>query len=333
MHSWRRVLVCGTNYGSTYLRALALGRNMGRLMLAGVMSRGSARSQQYAQQYGVPHWREVQEIPQGAIDLACVAVAGEAGLAISKALLARGIAVICEHPLSATMVDEALNVARRHRTHFHVNGHFADLPAAQAFLQAVAQTRARAPCWHFTLEANLRTLYSALDLLGRAHGSLNQARVQAQHSPEAHWFRQLDLCLNNEAKHAVHGSLVCQSFSGAEDDGSANLMNHRMSAVFEHGSVLLAESQGPVLWLPTPLAMVQGGQPSFSMIDARAVTGEQLMQQRDWANFEALSRLDQCCQGHAAPFYQQAEYLLHLARLWDECMQTIHAPYQSQGAA
>lgn len=335
MYGTRRVLVCGTNYGATYLRALTMAQRRSNLRLAGVLSRGSQRSRAYAHQYGVPHWCEVSEIPLGAIDLACVAVAGAAGLSITKALLQRGIAVIAEHPLSAAMVDEALALAKQHRTQFHVNAHFADLPAAQSFLNTIAQTRSRAPCWHFTLEANLRTLYSALDLLGRAHGGLSQARVSTAQSGAAHWFQNVDICLTDDADHAVHGSLICQSFSGAEDDGSANLLNHRMSAVFEHGSLLLAESQGPVLWLPTPLAMVQSGGASYQMVDANAVNGQQLMQQRDVANWQALMHLDQCSQGGVAAFYQQERYLHHLARLWDDCIQSLqHTPgAQVQGAA
>src|ERR1700752_2604428 len=105
-----RVLVCGSNYGATYIRALAGGA--GQLTLAGVLSTGSARSRAYAQHARVPHFTSIDAIPESSVDIACVAVPGEAGHALSLALLAKGIHVLAEHPIAPERMREALAFAR-----------------------------------------------------------------------------------------------------------------------------------------------------------------------------------------------------------------------------
>ena len=67
-----RVLVCGTNFGRFYLRAIAdLAPD---LMLAGVLSRGGAASRALAREYRVPHHDSLDTLADGEIDIACVVI-------------------------------------------------------------------------------------------------------------------------------------------------------------------------------------------------------------------------------------------------------------------
>ena len=66
-----RVLLCGTNYGSSYLQALH--QNESGFVLAGIVAR-SERSRGMAAQCGVPFYTSVDEVPGDAVDAACVAV-------------------------------------------------------------------------------------------------------------------------------------------------------------------------------------------------------------------------------------------------------------------
>src|ERR1700739_2393264 len=66
-----RVLVCGTNYGRFYLEAIRLDRADFRL--AGILARGSVRSQLTALEYGVPLFRGVTEVDRD-VDLSCAAM-------------------------------------------------------------------------------------------------------------------------------------------------------------------------------------------------------------------------------------------------------------------
>ena len=56
-----RVVICGTQYGQVYLSAF-LARNS-YFQLAGIMGKGSARTLQYAKEFGVPLYKSVSEIP------------------------------------------------------------------------------------------------------------------------------------------------------------------------------------------------------------------------------------------------------------------------------
>ena len=101
------VLVCGTNYGRMYLEAIRLGGAGYRL--AGILGRGSARSQQMACEHGVALYRCVEELAPG-IDLACAAM-GAAAFDVVLGLLARGIHVLCEHPQKVRYLQSALDAA------------------------------------------------------------------------------------------------------------------------------------------------------------------------------------------------------------------------------
>ncbi len=168
-----QVLLCGTNYGASYVGPL-LARPAG-LRLAGILSRGSERSRSLARQLGVAHYTGVDRVPEGVVDAAIVAVAGEAGIALSEAFLARRIAVLAEHPWEPAALERMLSVARERQTVFHVNSHFADLEEGAGSLLRHAGDGRRPLYAHLTV--NPRTLYSAIELLARALGSLEPAAL------------------------------------------------------------------------------------------------------------------------------------------------------------
>ena len=312
-----RVLVCGSNYGASYIRALAGGQ--GNVKLAGILSTGSARSLAYAQQTQVPHYTSIDSIPEGSIDIACVAVCGEAGHRLVLALLAKGIHVLCEHPIGAKQMNQALALAQIHGRVFQVNAHFADLLAPQAFYQGLSVAGQMGPALHYDLAVNLRTLYSGLDLVGRAIGTLDNIQVIA--SPRVNdapaLFANLQL-----VGPKVHVSLLCQNFASAADDGSATLLNHRCSATFAHGNLLLAESNGPVLWFPTPVSMPPQHWRNYLPVEMSQVDATQLQQQRDHANLIAVMNLIAVIGGQP-PQQQQPAYLQALASLWERVLHSL----------
>lgn len=303
-----RILVCGSNYGATYIRALA--GAAGQFTLAGILSTGSARSQAYARQAGVPHFTSVEAITPG-IDIACVAVPGEAGHALSMALLDRGLHVLAEHPIGPERMQEALAFAQQRQRVFQVNAHFADLAAPQAFYRALAVAAQLGQPMHFELAINLRTLYSGLDLLGRALGKFDGFELAACGDPAKAPFASLQL---QSSRGSV--SLLCQNFASAADDGSATLLNHRCSATFAHGNLLLAESNGPVLWFPSPVSLPPQQWHSWMPVETVSLDAMQLQQQRDQANVGALAVMAAAMRGQEVPAYQQPDYLVALASLW-----------------
>ncbi|TAN49680.1 MAG: siderophore-like synthase [Methylococcaceae bacterium] len=313
-----KILVCGTNYGSTYIRALAGGHGGARL--AGILSTGSERSLAYARQAQVPHYTGVHEIADGGIDIACVAVPGAAGSRLAMALLVKGIHVLCEHPMGAEPAAKALAVAQMHRRLFQINAHFADLPAPQSFYRSLAVAAQPGPALHFELAVNLRTLYSGLDLVGRALASLRDMEIIATpwsgDTPEL--FANLRL-----AGPKAHVSLLCQNFASAADDGSATLLNHRCSATFAHGNLLLAESNGPVLWFPSPVSMPTQHWRNYLPVDLGQVDVALLQQQRDSANLAAILDMMAVIHGQPQQPHQHPEYLQALTGLWERALHRL----------
>ena len=169
-----RVLLCGTNYGRSYLEAIRLGGTKYRLV--GILARGSARSQRTASEFGVPLFRSLDHLDRE-IDFACAAM-GASGDEVVLGLLARNIHILCEHPVKHSRLQLALAAAASRSLCFHINGHFADLEAAAAFIHRARQeSQVELPAF-FQVTATDRSLYAVLDILGRILLSFQPLRLQ-----------------------------------------------------------------------------------------------------------------------------------------------------------
>ncbi len=313
-----KVLVCGTNYGSTYLRALLPANDS--VSLNGILSKGSQRSRQYAESLSVAHFTAAAQLDPNQFDIACVAVAGEAGQQLAAELLQMGLHVIIEHPVSEAQSTRLLALAQqqdRPRQLF-VNAHFADLQAPSLFLQSLQQAASQYPLVHLSIDVNLRTIYSALDIIGRIWGSLDHFEVLPlrpadQANPAA--FEVLGLRAGPFMAH-----LLVQNYSSPQDDGSATLLNHRISACFQHGNLLLAETTGPVVWYPTITSMPQDAWSSYLPIDMSNNNLASLQTQRDTANLNVIYRMVKAIKKKQPPAEQQPDYLKSLAKVWDKVL-------------
>ncbi|MFT4926956.1 MAG: thiazolinyl reductase component of yersiniabactin synthetase [Phenylobacterium sp.] len=325
-----KVLICGSNYGSSYLRAVICQPATAqiKLTLAGILSKGSNRSQALAKQHHIAHYSCADDVDADNIDIACVALPSPVGQQLVLDLLAKGIHVLCEHPLDSTAMRAALNMANKHQRMLFVNAHFADLPAPQAFINAFVKTRQHGRCLHYDLGVNLRTLYSGLDLLGRCQGgleSLTVSRLRPAQEPEQESQKVAERPTDDAqplfANLLIYGpdinvSLLCQRFTSAVDDGSANLLNHRFSAIFNFGSLNLSETNGPVQWLPN--TSTQQWQNVYS-VEHSVINLQQFGANRDSANLALLNKLAVTIKGGDRPAEQQPQYLIHLSSLWDQC--------------
>ena len=323
-----RVMVCGTNYGATYIRALSMGA--ANLRAVAIMSTGSARSRSMAQNLGLAHYTNVDEIPDNSVDIACVAVPGDAGHKLALDLLAKGIHVLAEHPVACQQMSEGLAQAKKHGRLYQVNAHFADLQAPQSFYQAFQVASQQSQCMHYELSVNLRTLYSGLDLLGRAIGSLKDIETRAlpvdPQSPPP--FASVQLTGKGYSV-----SLLCQNFASAADDGSATLLNHRFSATFMHGNLLLGESNGPVLWFPSPVSLPPEQWQTYMPVEMAPLNQSQLTGQRDSANLLTLQNMASAIAGQPKLAWQHEDYLMDLAKLWEDVLGLMQPQLAQQNAA
>lgn len=319
-----RVLLCGTVYGSAYLRALH-GSESG-LQLAGILAR-SERSRELARQCAVPFYAAVDDVPPGAIDAAIVAVSGEAGHAIVTALLTRGVPVIAEHPINVAELTSHRALAREHGTIFHINAHYSDLDAPATFISAFHGARARSPLLFVQLLANRRTLYSAIEIAGRCLGPLDVTALELLPPMPQSFFTAAQAMVSG-----VSVTIQLQRAASDVDDGSSNWVSHNMTAGFAEGTLSMAEAQGPVVWMPSPPSLPQlqatpelwnrtlwrvlaAPPPSF----AEFVNGG-----RDRANRLALARFArEIVTGIPDPL-QSDEHLLGVSTLWEAVLGLSH---------
>ncbi len=316
-----QVLLCGTNYGASYVGPL-LARPAG-LRLAGILSRGSERSRAVARQLGVAHYAGVDAVPEGAVDAAIVAVPGEAGMALSEAFLARRVAVLAEHPWEPAALERMLDLASKRGTVFHVNAHFADLEEGAGTLLRHAGNGRRPLYAHLTV--NPRTLYSAIELLARALGALEPASLAGL--PAAGDAAVASFAVLQGTAVGVALTVLCQRAVSRLDDGSATLVNHRLELGYEDGILLMADTFGPVVWVERLRAAPPWNRPAWSLLSRwpSAAAAVETAALRDRANAAALERWAAHVAGGEPPAVQTPDHLLTVSRLWRRALDQVGA--------
>ena len=305
-----QVLICGANYGRIYLEAIRLGGAGYRL--TGILARGSALSQEVACEFRVPLCRCVNDLALR-IDLACSAM-GASGHDVMLSLLSRGIHVLCEHPQTPSRLQAALDAAAGGNLCFHVNGHFADLEAAAAFIRHCGQESGAAPPSFLHVTATDRSLYAAVDILGRVLGSIApfEFHVTSRLVP----FTVVQGLLRGVP--ITFHIQRCADGRRLADGSPSYLVDHRITAGFPSGILTLLSMNGPVVWNANLNSAVSPTQPLFTVVhESRALTAELLHKQRIVANLAAIDALVRSMREGVRPPEQEPDYLLEVSRAWE----------------
>lgn len=313
-----RIALCGARYGSTYLRGLAGAPDVS---VAAVVGRGSASSRAQAERHGVAYATDPASVTE--VDAAVVAVGGQAGVGLAEHFLQRGVPVLQEHPVGAGPAEHLLAVAASRGVPWHLNSHFADLPSTRPWWTGVHQLLGTGAPFFVTLVCNPRTLFSALDILGRALGRLG---------PMGPWQRADDGGFNVVALGRCAGvsvTVICQRTVSAVDDGSASVSSHNLQIGFAEGVLELGDMGGPVVWRPSlsSRAVMQGGAALWDVPPPReplSVTAFQAS--RDTASADAVRTLLATRSGTPPPFWQTPNYLHELTRVWEAATAAIGPP-------
>jgi thiazolinyl imide reductase len=326
------VLVCGTNFGRFYLQAVAdLAPD---LELAGVLSRGGAASRELARRSGVAHHESLETIGED-IDVACVAVgstiSGGSGTDLARALLARGVHVLQEHPVHHDELVACLQLARRHGVQYHVNAHYRHVEPIRRFIDAATRLRAGQQPLFVDAAGPVHVLYPFVDILGRSLGGLRPWR--------------LDDIAGDGPLRSLTGRLagvpvtvrVQNQLDPADRDNNA-LLWHRISIGTGAGVLTLADTHGPVLWSPrlhasreTERRLVLTGpgleRPSTTVLPGTEPSSQQDIFARLWpqavrravAQFAAAVR----CGGDPL---RAAQYDITVCRIWGEFAARLGPP-------
>ncbi len=307
-----RILVCGSNYGQAYVEAVRAAP--WPLQLAGILGSGSLRSRELARKCGVPFHQSVYGL-KGNVDIACAAM-GRSGADVVLRLLEQGIHVLCEHPQTPDFIDSALNVAASNGACFHVNGHFASLKAASAFIERSALLRQSADPLFVDAMTTDRSLYGALDILRRVTKKFEPYELVLlnQFSP----FTVVQAALGGiPTTFQVQGS-VRAGVGNLRDGDPGYLVDHRIAIGFPHGILTLASIAGPVIWNRNCNSALPAGsgEPMWSSIYGESVNRAEFHKQRIEANLDSLrSLVERVCTG-GIPAEQTREHLLEVSRAW-----------------
>ena len=340
-------VVCGTRFGEHYLAALA--HPDSPLRLAGILARGSERSRLLAEKFGVPLWRSVEQIDD-AVTVACVAVrsrmVGGEGSALAEALLRRGLRVVQEHPLHPGEAARLQSLASEQGTRYHINSFYPQLPAARRFIDYVQAWRKQQPLQIIEITTSLQLLYSALDVVGHALGTLRASHFMAAPAPtRSDWpMRQLHGEIDN-----IPVLINLQTTLDPSDPDHHSLVMHRISCGNTSGNLCLTGSFGPVVWSHAIYA------PDYHRDDAQSswLLAPELHQQRHYnqqpgalvfgsPRGESLNELVQDAfprglhrafaelLAEASPAWQQPEWWKNQGALWLDIMRQVGQPVTQQ---
>ncbi len=305
-----RVLVCGTNYGQTYIQAIQ--QSPETFELAGILARGSLRSIKVAGACGVPLYQSVESLG-GEIDIACAAM-GTSGADVVLRLLERRIHVLCEHPQTPDFLDSALRSANASQTCFHINGHFASLKAASAFIRYCRLQSQSADPVFFDAMITDRSLYASLDILRRVAKTFEPFNFSAYGAFAPFTVVQGTLggipATFQVQPSRSEGHLMLQ------DGDSSYYVDYRLAVVFPQGILTMLSVAGPVIWnsnLGRPSALRQR---TWTSVYSRPPSGFNLYGERIKANLNALRCLVKNVRQRVVPAEQSYSHLSEVSIAW-----------------
>jgi thiazolinyl imide reductase len=309
------VLVCGSNYGAAYVRALA--EKPDAYQLAGLLARGSPRSRRVAQKHHVGLYSTVAELPAD-IDIACAAMGSPAADVVLN-LIGRGIHVLLEHPVRPGDLERAAADAAQHQVRMHVQTLFPSLDAPRTFIDDCKARSSKDSCALIELLVTDRALYASLDTLRQAFRSLEPFACAASPSGEGDPFdtvrgtcRGIPLVVRVQRSRRPNGRLL-------SDGSSEYLVDCRISAWFGDGVLTLLSVAGPVIWNAGYRRQVQGGDPAWLSLGATSTSATfgDLMKQQTRANLQAIEALSTHAAGGPQPDVQDLSHLLEVSRIWE----------------
>ncbi|WP_079062382.1 Gfo/Idh/MocA family oxidoreductase [Streptomyces scabiei] len=240
-----RVVVCGTRFGQVYLSALR--RCPERYRLVGVVARGGARSVALAEEYGVPLYSSVDQLP-GDVDVACVVVSssvgGGQGAELARQLMERGVHVLQEHPVHPAELADCLRTARGTGTQYLLNTFYPHIEPVRRFVAAARRlVELRTPVFVDAMCA-VQVSFDLLDILGEIFGGVRPWSLGPVCAAGDRPLTSVDATVAG-----VPLTLRVENRMEPGDD-STSLFLHRVTVGTDAGNLTLVNTHGPVVWSP-----------------------------------------------------------------------------------
>ncbi|WP_291328782.1 Gfo/Idh/MocA family oxidoreductase [Desulfovibrio sp. UCD-KL4C] len=334
-------LCCGTRFGRAYIEGLC---RSSKFTLAGIFARGSDRSREIAEKYGVPLYTSLEQIPD-TIKAACVvirsSIVGGVGTNIALSLLRRGIHVIQEHPLHQREVAMCQQAASDSGCVYYLNTHHIHISETQRFLNIVHELRKEQPISFINALCGVQVVCSLLDILGRMIGSVTPYDFDEYKPINSKILEACDIeafpyeVLRGHISNTPTTLAVQNYYDPADPDNNAAIL-HRITVGFPSGNLTLMSASGPVTWsdrlhFPNEIFNMENscraGCPIIRVLDSQEETSLSSLVEQEWpqAVTHALEEFQLKIQGQD-PFSDRNSYEQELCTLWTDCMKRLGAP-------
>ncbi|MCR8985816.1 bifunctional Gfo/Idh/MocA family oxidoreductase/class I SAM-dependent methyltransferase [Brevibacillus laterosporus] len=240
-----RTVVCGSRFGQFYLEAVkALPE---QFELIGLLAKGSERSRNCAERYGIELYTDIEQLPDD-IDLACVVVRstvmGGNGTEMSRKLLARNIHVISEQPIHHKDLALCLKVARQHGVHFKTGDLYVHLPAVRRFIACAQTMLKQQPALYIDAVCATQVSFPLMHILQEALPTIRPWKISHVIKDEGP-FQVLTGLLGK-----IPITLRAHNEVDPHDPDNHLHLLHRVTIGVAGGSLSLTDTHGPVVWQP-----------------------------------------------------------------------------------
>ncbi|MEV2236924.1 Gfo/Idh/MocA family oxidoreductase [Micromonospora sp. NPDC049891] len=338
------VVVAGTRFGQVYLEAFRA--TTAPIRLAGVLARGSERSRACAARYGVPLYRDPDELPDD-IRIACVVIRGGLlggpGTELAGRLMARGVHVLQEHPLHHDELADSLRTARRHGVIYRLNPFYRHLPPVRRFVGAARDLLRRQRPRYVDAACGFQLAYSLFDILGLA---LSGLRPWSFNPPAVPGAGPSDLSPPFRTLEGVLAGVpttirIQNELDPADPDNYAHLL-HRVTIGTDAGNLTLVGTHGPVVWSARPVFPRTVADPAAPAhfdkgVDVRAAPSAVVLGPTASASYEELfatmwpagvaTAVDELRRDiPGGPARADGQYQLTLCQLWQDVSALLGPP-------
>lgn len=240
-----RAVVCGSTFGQFYLEAL---KNLSEeFEVVGLLAKGSERSKNCAEYYGVELYTEAAQLPDD-IDLCCVVlrsgVMGGKGTELTLQLLERGFHVIQEQPVHHKDMAVCFKTARQKDVIFHTGNLYVHLPMVKRFIACAKAMLNRQEALYIDAAFASQVSYPMMHIFLEALPSIRPWKTGSV-SREGGPFHVMTGTLGKiPAILRIHNEM-----DPGDPDNHLHLL-HRLTIGSEGGSLTLTDTHGPVVWQP-----------------------------------------------------------------------------------
>ncbi len=240
-----RTVVCGSTFGQFYLEALR--RLPEQFELVGLLARGSDRSKKCAKHYGINLYTEVNQLPND-IDLACVVlrsgVLGGKGTDLSLELLARGIHVIQEQPISEKELVSCLRIARQNGRYFRVGDLYIHLPTVRRFTGYTQTMLKQQNALYIDVSCAIHVSYSTMHVMSEVLPTVYPWKINNVIKDKGPFQVATGVIGNIPVTLRVHNEV-----DPKDPDNHLHLL-YCLTIGVEGGRLSLVDTHGPVVWHP-----------------------------------------------------------------------------------